>query len=95
MHPAVKGCFLLMLWACDWAGDPYCGTCPWSQAWGNQEVVCRSVHYRAHLSRACIPTPPSPSLAVLPAVLHWYPGWEAPVPLRGPEIIYVLMTLRR
>jgi hypothetical protein len=101
MHAALKGCLLLLLWGCDWVTDPYFGTCPWSQSWGNQEVVCHSAGYRAELSRASTPASPlhSPGLAV---VADWHcaspvarPGWEAPFPLPGPRLIYLFMILRR
>jgi hypothetical protein len=101
MHPVLKCCFLLLLWGCDWVGDPYCGTCPWSQSWGNQETVCPSVQYRGQLSRACVPFPPSPWLALVPtadqppAPVRSRPGWGAAVLLRAPEFIYVFMALRR
>jgi hypothetical protein len=38
--------FLLFLFACDWAGDPYHGRSPLSRPFCNQEVSCHTVLYR-------------------------------------------------
>ncbi len=42
----LRGCgrlFLLLLLACDWAGDPYFGHSPLSHPWSSQVAVCRSL----------------------------------------------------
>jgi hypothetical protein len=101
MHTALKSCLLLLLWGCDWAGDPYCGRCTWSQAWGNQHVVCHSVVARTQFNKAWNPTPAFRSLALATAAdLPWLPfllglAWAEAAPIRSPGLIYVFMTLRR
>jgi hypothetical protein len=101
MYAAAKVIFLLLLWACDWAGDPYCGNCPWSQAWGNQEITCYSVHHRKDLNGAFLAVPPLSSLHLTPSADQpapsplSLPGWDAPIPSSGCGLIYVFMNLRR
>ena len=101
MYAAAKVIFLLLLWVCDWAGDPYGGTCPWSRIWGNQETTCLSVHHRNDLSKSLLDVQPLSSLPrtlsdgqPAPSALSCQ-DWDDPAPLSGRGLVYVFMNLRR
>jgi hypothetical protein len=100
MNLALKTWLVLLLLACDFAGDPYCGTCPWSRSWGNQEAFCHSNVYREDVFRACDPAP-SVDLSCLPTLHESLPprpnlkGLSSPATPSTAARIYALLTIRR
>jgi hypothetical protein len=101
MRPILNACLILLLLTVDWAWDPFCGTCPWSQQWGSTEAVCPSTMYRLDMVRACDPDPYS-NLLALPSADILLP--EASLPTPPPDRptspfatapVYALMTIRR
>jgi hypothetical protein len=98
----MRSIFLILLLACDWAGDPYGGTCPWSRCWSSQEMFCHSTVYREQLRTATVPDLGPHFFAVPgveegdPPILLSYPpqGQADSFSAKAPRI-YILMSIRR
>jgi hypothetical protein len=101
MYASLRFFFLLLLLGCDWAGDPYFGTCPWSRPWSSQEMFCHSTVYRDEIRGACASDAGAHPVSIaevpddnLPSLL--------PNALRGPvtfpddpALIYIFMSIQR
>jgi hypothetical protein len=99
MLAAFARLFLLVLLACDYAGDPYFGQSPLSHVLGSQEVVCSSLHCcngHREVSQAS-PAVAQGTVETRPSavVLHQLTSPPIPPPLTGAERIIVLRSFRR
>ena len=99
MLAAFARLFLLALLACDWAGDPYFGQSPLSQALGSQEVVCSSLHCCSGHREASQVSPAAAQGTgeTRPEAVPLHQLTLPPIHplLTGAERIYVLRSLRR
>jgi hypothetical protein len=96
----IQRALLLLLLACDWAGDPYIGRSPLSQPLSSQPVVCHTVRLTRSVAYPQFDVRP---LAVLQAdqaqalpQTELQPGLSEPGPVPLAErLVYRLRSLRR
>ncbi len=101
MYRALSSGFLLLLLACDWAGDPYFGECFLCAPYSNQVMVCPtnaqpvSARREAHAFG---------DIHCLPATWENAPGAQPGAPLVPDDFrsasaaspsVYTLMSIRR
>jgi hypothetical protein len=91
--------FLLLLFGCDWAGDPYFGCSPLSCSFANQVVVCHTIRagVKTHASALADALPAISSDAVIASapMFDWVTPSDVtdPLPRSRTPLVYVLKTL--
>jgi hypothetical protein len=100
MSAFVQRCFLLLLLACDWAGDPHMGRSPLSQELGSQVVVCRTIGLQPTSVGLLSPTRQvaAPTHLTADGVAHDTVRPSLPpegLAYRAAHLVYVHMSIRR
>jgi hypothetical protein len=102
LYAVLKRFFLLLLLACDWAGDPYFGQCPLSRPLASQEAYCHSAIYRAQLFQT-IGLSKQLNHSCLPVTIAFQTSTNVPVTLCSEDrasilssggFLYTLMSLQ-